>query len=144
MYSKIIVPVDGSEISYKALDAALFFSEKLGSNITAIHVMEDIPVTNIESQKLLNDLLEISAVCKQQGENILSKCSETAKNKGLNVNTVLLKGNPALIILDFCKNGKYDVIIMGNRGIRKIKEIILGSVSSKILHNSTCPVLLIK
>lgn len=138
------MPVDGSEISYKALDTALFFSEKLGSNITAIHVMEDIPVTNIDSQKLLNDMLEISAVCKQQGENILSKCSESARNRGLNVNTVLLKGNPASIILDFCKTGKYDLIIMGNRGIGKIKEIILGSVSSKILHNSTCPVLLIK
>jgi len=62
------VPVDGSEISYKTLDAALFFSEKLGSSITAIHVMEDIPVTNIKSQKLLKDILAISAVCKQQGE----------------------------------------------------------------------------
>jgi nucleotide-binding universal stress UspA family protein len=144
LYPKIIAPVDGSEISYKALDAALILSEKLGSNITAIHVMEDIPVTNIESQKLLNDMLEISAVCKQHGKNILSKCSETAKNKGLNVNTVLLKGNPASIILDFCRNGKCDLIIMGNRGLGEIKEFILGSVSSKILHNSPCPVLLIK
>lgn len=138
------MPVDGSEISYRALDAGLFFSEKLGSNITVMHVMEDIPITHIESQKLLNDMLEISAACKQQGQDILSKCSEAAKNKGLMVNTILLKGNPASIILDFCKNGKYDVIIMGNRGMGKIREIILGSVSSKILHNSSCPVLLIK
>jgi len=144
LYSKILVPVDGSEISYRALDAGLFFSEKLGSNITVIHVMEDIPITHIESQKLLNDMLEISAACKQQGQDILSKCSETANNKGMMVNTILLKGNPASIILDFCKNGKYDVIIMGNRGMGKIREIILGSVSSKILHNSSCPVLLIK
>jgi nucleotide-binding universal stress UspA family protein len=144
LYPKILVPVDGSEISYRALDAGLFFSEKLGSNITVIHVMEDIPITHIESQKLLNDMLEISAACKQQGQDILSKCSETAKNKGLMVNTILLKGNPASIILDFCKNGNYDVIIMGNRGMGKIREIILGGVSSKILHNSSCPVLLIK
>jgi nucleotide-binding universal stress UspA family protein len=68
-------------------------------------------------------MLEISAVCKQEGENILSKCSETAKNKGLNVNTVLLKGNPASIILDFCKNGKYDLIIMGNRGLEKLRRL---------------------
>jgi nucleotide-binding universal stress UspA family protein len=138
------VPIDGSEISYRALDAALFFSEILGSNITAIHVMEDIPVTHIESQKLLNDMLEISAACTEQGRNILSKCSETAKNKGSIVNTILLKGNPASIILDFCKNEKYDLIIMGNRGMGEIKEVLLGSVSSKILHNSSCPFLLIK
>ncbi|MGV8107459.1 MAG: universal stress protein [Nitrososphaerota archaeon] len=144
MYPKILVPVDGSEISYRALDAAIFFSEKLGSNITVMHVMEDIPVTHIESQKLLNDMLEISAACTQQGQDILSKCSETAKNKGLIVKTILLKGNPASIILDFCRNGKCDVIIMGNRGLGKIREIVLGSVSSKIIHNSSCPVLLIK
>jgi nucleotide-binding universal stress UspA family protein len=144
LYPKILVPVDGSEISYRALDAGLFFSEKLGSNITVMHIMEDIPVTHIESQKLLNDMLEISAACTQQGQDILSKCSETAKNKGLIVNTILLKGNPASIILDFCRNGNYDVIIMGNRGMGKIREIILGSVSSKIIHNSSCPVLSIK
>ena len=138
------MPVDGSVISYRALDTALFFSEKLGSNITAIHVMEDIPITHIESQKLLNDMLEISAACTELGKNILSKCSEIAKNKGLIVNTVLLKGNPASIILDFYRNEKYDLIIMGNRGLGEIKEVILGSVSSKILHNSSCPVLLIK
>ena len=68
------MPVDGSEISYRALDAGLFFSEKLGSNITVMHVIEDIPITHIESQKLLNDMLEISAACKQQGQDILSKC----------------------------------------------------------------------
>jgi nucleotide-binding universal stress UspA family protein len=144
LYPKILVPVDGSEISYRALDVALFFSEKLGSNITAIHVIEDIPIAYIESQKLLNDMFELLAASTEQGENILSKCSETAKNRGLIVNTVLLKGNPASIILDFCREGKYDVIIMGNRGMGKLKEVILGSVSSKILHNSSCPILVIK
>lgn len=138
------MPVDGSVISYRALDTALFFTEKLGSNITAIHVMEDIPITHIESQKLLNDMLEISAACIEQGKIILSKCSEIAKNKGLIVNTVLLKGNPSSIILDFYRNEKYDLIIMGNRGLGEIKEVILGSVSNKILHNSSCPVLLIR
>ncbi|MGH9973711.1 MAG: universal stress protein, partial [Nitrososphaeraceae archaeon] len=58
MFSKILVPVDGSDNSYRALDTALFLSEKLGSNITVIHVMEDVPVLYIESQKLLSELLE--------------------------------------------------------------------------------------
>jgi nucleotide-binding universal stress UspA family protein len=58
LFSKILVPVDGSDNSYRALDTALFLSEKLGSNITVNHVMEDVPVLNIESQKLLSKLLE--------------------------------------------------------------------------------------
>lgn len=141
MFSKILVPVDGSDNSYRALDTALFLSEKLGSNITVIHVMEDVPVLYIESQKLLSELLENY---KKERKDILSKCSEIATKKGVTINTVLLQGNPASIILDFIKKKKCDIVIMGSRGMGKFKEIILGSVSSKIVHHSSCPVMLIR
>jgi nucleotide-binding universal stress UspA family protein len=141
LFSKILVPVDGSDNSYRALDAALFLSEKLGSNITVIHVMEDVPVLYIESQKLLSELLENY---KKEKQDILSKCSEIATKKGETIKTVLLQGNPASIILDFSKKEKYDIVIMGSRGMGKFKEIILGSVSSKIVHHSSCPVMLIR
>jgi len=45
--------VDGSDNSHRALEAALLLSEKLGAKVTAIHVMEDIPVLHIQSEKLL-------------------------------------------------------------------------------------------
>lgn len=53
MFTKILVPVDGSDNSRRALDAALFLSEKLNAKVTAIHVMEDVPVLHIASEKLL-------------------------------------------------------------------------------------------
>ena len=58
MFSKILVPVDGSDISYRALDSALFLSERLASKITAIHVIEKVPTVYIQSQKVLDELLE--------------------------------------------------------------------------------------
>ena len=137
----MLVPVDGSENSYRALDAALFLSQKLGSDITVLHVMEEVPITHIESQKLLRELLENY---EKESEEILSKCSEIARKKGLTINTILLQGNPASIILDFSKKEKYDIVIMGSRGMGKFKELILGSVSSKIVHHSPCGVLLIR
>jgi nucleotide-binding universal stress UspA family protein len=141
LFTKILVPVDGSDNSYRALDAALFLSEKLGSNITVLHVMEEIPITHIESQKLLSELLENY---KKENQDILSKCSEIARKKAVTINTILLQGNPASIILDFSKKEKYDTVIMGSRGLGKFKELILGSVSSKIVHHSPCEVLLIR
>lgn len=78
MFSKILVPVDGSDNSTRALDAALVLSEKLRSKVTAVHVMEDVPVLHTESEKLLGELLE--AFRKEQ-ELILTKCSENAKKK---------------------------------------------------------------
>ena len=141
MFTNILVPVDGSDNSYRALDAALLFSEKLGSNITAVHVMEQVPITHIGSEKLLSEFLE---AYKKENQDILSKCSEIATQKGLTIKTLLLQGNPASVILDYSKQEKFDLLIMGSRGIGKFKELILGSVSSKIVHHSTCAVLLIR
>lgn len=141
MFKNILVPVDGSDNSYRALDAALLLSEKLGSNITVIHVMEQVPITHIGSEKLLNEFLESY---KKENQEILSKCSEIATQKGLTINTFLLEGNPASEILNFSKKEKFDLLIMGRRGLGKFKELILGSISSKIVHHSPSAVLLIR
>ncbi len=141
MFTNILVPIDGSDNSYRALDAALLVSEKLGSDITVIHVMEEVPITHIGSEKMLNELLE---AYKKENQDILLKCSEIANQKGLTIKTFLLQGNPASAILDYIKKEKFDLVIMGSRGLGKFKELILGSVSSKIVHHSPCAVLLIR
>lgn len=141
MFSKILVPVDGSDISYRALDSSLFLSERLGSKITAIHVIEKVPTVYIQSQKILDEILETH---KNESQKILDECSSIASKKGITINTILLEGNPASTILEFSQMEKYEVIIIGSRGMGHFKELILGSVSSKILHHSLCPVLLIR
>ena len=141
MFSRILVPVDGSDNSHRALDAALFLSEKLGAKVTAIHVMEDVPVLHIESEKLLRELLD---AYKKENQLILSKCSEIPTEKGLTIDTKLLQGNPSSAILDFCEKEKHDTIVLGSRGMGKFKELVLGSVSSKVLHHSSCPVMIIR
>jgi nucleotide-binding universal stress UspA family protein len=141
LFSKILVPVDGSDISYRAFDSALFLSERLGSKITAIHVIEKVPTVYIQSQKILDEILETH---KNESQKILDECSSIASKKGITINTTLLEGNPASTILEFSQMEKYEVIIIGSRGMEHFKELILGSVSSKILHHSLCPVLLIR
>ncbi len=141
MFTNILVPVDGSDNSYRALDAALLLSEKLSSNITVIHVMEQFPITHIGSEKLLSELLE---AYKKENQDILSKCSEIATQKRLTIKSLLLQGNPASVILDYSKKEKFDLLIMGTRGLGKFKELILGSVSGKIVHHSPCAVMLIR
>jgi len=141
MFTKILVPVDGSDNSYRALEAALVLSEKLGSNISVINVMEQVPITHIESEKLLSELLE---AYKKENQEILSKCSDIARQKGIAIKTVLLQGNPAPVILDYSKKENFDLVIMGSRGMGKFKELIIGSVSSKIVHHSPCAIMIIR
>jgi nucleotide-binding universal stress UspA family protein len=103
--------------------------------------MEDVPVLHIESEKLLRKLLEDY---KKENQLILTKCSEIANNKGIKIETKLLQGNPSSVIIDFCENEKQDIIIMGSRGMGKFKELVLGSVSNKVLHHSSCPVMIVR
>ena len=103
--------------------------------------METVPVVHIQSEKVLADILDSY---KKESQMILSKCSEFATKKGLSINTKQLQGNPGSTILDFCKKEKCDIIVMGSRGMGKFKELVLGSVSSRIVHHSSCPVILIK
>ena len=141
MFANVLVPVDGSDNSYRALEAALLLSEKLGSKITVVNVMEQVPITHIESEKLLSELLQ---AYKKENQEILSKCLKIATEKGLSIKTLLLQGNPASVILDYSKEEKFDLVIMGSRGMGKFKRLILGSVSSKIVHHSPCAILLIR
>jgi nucleotide-binding universal stress UspA family protein len=141
VFTNVLVPVDGSDNSYRALDAALLLTEKLGSSITVVNVIEQVPITHIESEKLLSELLE---AYKKENQEILSKCSNIATEKGLSIQTLLLQGNPASVILDYSKKEKFDLVIVGSRGMGKFKQLILGSVSSKIVHHSPCAILLIR
>ena len=100
-----------------------------------------MPTVYIQSQKILDGLLESR---KNESQKILDECSSIATKKGIVITTMLLEGNPASTILEFSQSEKYEVIIIGSRGMGQFKELLLGSVSSKVIQHSSCPVLLIR
>jgi nucleotide-binding universal stress UspA family protein len=133
--------VDGSITSYKALNAALELAQRIGSEVNVLHVMENVPKLYIESQKLLEQLL---AARTDEGKKILDKCILEAKNNGVTVKTELQEGDPASVILELSKRDRYDTIVIGTRGLGRFKGLILGSVSSKVVHHSACSILLVR
>jgi len=113
----------------------------MGSIVTVVHVIENVPTVYIESQKILDELLNAH---KDEGKKILDKCLEIAERKGIMINTNLLQGSPGSSILGFANEGNFDAITIGSHGKGGFKEMLLGSVSSKIVHHFLQPVLLIK
>jgi nucleotide-binding universal stress UspA family protein len=61
-----------------------------------------------------------------------------------NVHTIVLRGDPADMIIEFAKDKQMDIIILGRRGFRGIKGRLLGSVSRKVSHASKCSCLIVK
>ena len=142
MLSKILVPVDGSENSFRALEQAIFLSTKIQeAQITVLYIIEDLPSLYIYSPKIIEKL---RADYKSEYTKILERCKEIAKKNKININTVLLEGDPASKIIGYSEMEKFDLIIIGSRGMGKFKEVIIGSVSNKVLHHAKCSVMLVR
>jgi nucleotide-binding universal stress UspA family protein len=141
MLAKILMPIDGSDNSLRALDYAFFLAKKADSSVTAIHVIENPPTVYIESQKLLNDLMSKYRI---ESAQILDRCKQMAEKKGVKIETVIVEGDPASNITNYAQKENIDLIIIGSRGLGRFKEMMLGSVSNKVLHHAKCSVLIVK
>jgi nucleotide-binding universal stress UspA family protein len=141
MLSKLLVPVDGSENSLRAFDHAIYLAKKTGANITAMNVIENPPTVYVESQKLLNDLL---ANFREESANILDKCKQIAEKNDVKIETVIGEGDAASTIVGYAQTGDFDTMIIGRRGLGRFKEMMLGSISNKVLHHAKCTVMIVK
>lgn len=119
MFRRIIVPFDGSESSLVALDMALELSRTLGSHVTVAYACED----------------------ENEAKNVLEKAVERAREKGLSIETKVLKvGNDesvASVILREINRGGYDLVVMGARGKSYYEDLRLGSIASAVVMNSS-------
>jgi nucleotide-binding universal stress UspA family protein len=138
---KILVGTDGSRCSEKAIEFASKLASMTSSSLTILHVVPMVASTKEELIKLIKEELEKP---EEIGQMHLKKGAEIAKKHGIEAAKKLLRGNPADEILKETKVGRYDFIVVGSRGKRKINEILLGSVSSKLVHHSKVPVLVMK
>ena len=145
MFKKILVPVDGSEGSWRALEPAVVLGEKFESTIIVANVIQ--PYNNAA---LLAIPLDHSTV--QQGnselEKIGDKVLEMAQEKMVNyphaVEYSLEVGHPSERIIALAKKIECDAIVLGSRGLSGIAEFFLGSVSSKVAQYASVPVLIVK
>lgn len=138
---KIIVAIDGSNNSERAVIEAKTYGECVGAEITILTVMKPITTTyygNIELSKVDNENI------KKSKQEILNKALKEFEDYPEAVHTKLRKGNPADEILEEAEEGAYDLIVMGSRGLGAFTRTILGSVSNKVLNHTDTNVLTIR
>ena len=141
MFSKLLVPVDGSENAVRALEAAIFLSKKIDAHVTIMHVMQKPPTVYIHPQKELEELL---LNYRREAEQILARCEEIGNRNGVELKKVIIEGDVASKILRFAEKEGLDMIVMGHRGSGRFKEMVLGSVSQKVLNQTKRSVLIIR
>jgi nucleotide-binding universal stress UspA family protein len=139
--AKLLVPVDGSANSKRAFEKALSLAAADGSAITAIYVIQTPPTVYVESQKVLDAAM---AKYKKEADEVLDEYEAMAASHGMKIEAVIAEGDPGTAIVSYSEKGGFDMIVMGSRGRGKITEAVLGSVSSKVLKDARCPVVIVK
>jgi nucleotide-binding universal stress UspA family protein len=161
LITKILVGIDGSKNSEKALDYALEIAEKFSASILILNVFQPPPEfgypANIPSQLspsgypqdtigLQSNLSVFIQDLRKVHETVLSKAAKKAiKLKPLiRINTELKEGNTPSQIIATAADGGFDLIVLGHLGESEIKEFLIGSTSERVVHQAKCAVLIVK
>jgi nucleotide-binding universal stress UspA family protein len=145
----VLVAVDGSENSDRALDFALDLAEKYGADVTVLNVVESpaMGVVPLEPTAIAGESMVVFAKDLERfHEEILSKAVAHAREikPNLVVSSKLREGDPALEIVAEAKEDGFDVVVVGHRGLDRVREIFLGNISEKVAHLVPCPVVIVR
>jgi nucleotide-binding universal stress UspA family protein len=144
LFEKILVPLDGSEHSINALEKAIQIAKKFDGKITLIHAYSTDLVPLPKEYAVTEAAPELVEVSRYKGASILTEAQIRAKDQGVQVETLLKAGQAVENIVETSRNGDFDLIVMGARGLSPIKEILLGSVSHGVTTHAPCPILVVK
>jgi len=136
MVKNILVAFNGSDQAKRALDLALEIADKFSANVVLLGVIDYMPIID---EEYVNNL-------RRRYVNILSEAlniAQTAK-PNLQITEMLSEGHPADKIIEKTQDGKFDLIVMGSRGLGGISDFIRGSVSDKVVDDALCPVMIVK
>lgn len=133
---RLLLGIDGSENSYRAASFAADLAERLGASVTLVYVASDKSTVGF-----------IAKPTYTTGENVLvgdrlDVPKQYLQERNVPFDTVVELGDPADVILRIADQG-YDAIVVGTRGLSGLREMVMGSVSQKIVQNSKVPVLVV-
>lgn len=140
MAKRLLVPVDGSEQSRKALEFACELARAMGHTLHLIHVAQSLPQDRVMVLGGAHVTIHASRQdLEQAGKDVLDACRKLAEQHGItDLETEVVAGDPAGRIVEAAGRLEADMVVMGSRGLGDLKGLVLGSVSHKVNHLAPC------
>jgi len=140
LFKKILIATDGSKRTQNAVEMGLKIAKEQGSKVYAVYVVDTVTFTSIPMDVTWENMYQL---LKDEGEDAV-KAVKDAAPAGVEVDTHVLEGNPAVEITKYAVDNGVDLIVMGTLGKSGIDRILLGSTAEKVIRIAGCPVLVIK
>ncbi|MGP1398050.1 MAG: universal stress protein [Inquilinaceae bacterium] len=147
MAQRILAAIDGSDQAFRALDYAIDLVKWKEASLYIIYVgREERPPEALEAYARVEHIPDTpSAIYRAIGEGLLANAVARAEDAGVaTVSRHTDFGDPAACILDFAAHHDIDTIVMGNRGLGRLRGLLLGSVSLKVTSHATCTCIVVR
>ena len=146
MYTRILVPVDGSPTSNRGLDEAVKLAQLTGAKLRLIHVIDEL-VYAVGMDGMGTMAADLLPLLREGGEQILATCRTRVEASGVAVDTVLSDGYVGRVcdrVVAEAAAWHADLIVLGTHGRRGVGRVFLGSDAEQIVRLATTPVLLVR
>jgi nucleotide-binding universal stress UspA family protein len=147
---KILVPVDGSETSFRAANYALNIANLINAQLVPINIIEDVKQGGAIGLQAKYGKVSIVKAFKNarrlSAEDWLNKIENAAQTLGVKVNGVILDAegkNEKKMITEYAIKNNIDLIVIGSKGNSRFKGLWIGGFTNSILHHSAKPVLVV-
>ncbi len=143
MIKKILVPIDFSDYSKKALQYTVSFAKQFNSEINLVYVIEPIIYpADLSMGQIVITKADIDYEEKAKEE--LTELAKTAIGELLSYNIIVKTGKPFMEIIGTAKDIDADLIIISTHGHTGVEHLLFGSTSEKVVRKAPCPVLTLR
>lgn len=138
VYSKILLATDGSENAIRASEHAAELTKRFGTQTTLVTAVYTPPMYS-------SDIAGVQEALLEDGARILEDTKRVFTRRDVSCSTRLIRWvHPVEAICKEAVEGKYDLVVLGRRGLNEQKRGLIGSVSEGILRSAPCAVLMVK
>lgn len=142
MFQRILVPLDGSTCSNKAMEVAFSLAKSEAAELTFCSVVDPMVICGTTPPSPALDLLMTDA--ENEARRLVTTAQQRAHALGLKARGEMRKGVPYDEILRAAQHAKADVIVMGTHGRTGLRRLFVGSVAESVLRNASCPVVAVR
>lgn len=142
MYKRILVPIDGSQTSNKALVAALQMARETGARVRVLHSMDEIAY--LTGYEYMGDLIRIA---REYATKVVDDAMATARSAGVEADSRMAEApgqRLGEVVADEARGWNADLIVCGTHGRRGIGRVLLGSGAEQIIRGAPVPVLVVR
>ncbi len=144
MFEKILFPTDFSDVATKALQYVKRLKEAGGEEVVVLHVIDQSNLELLSSYSTIQDFINIEKEIEKRSSESIGLVVNELKKLGYSVRARVEKGVPVRVLLKVAEEENPSVIVMGSHGKGNLEEMLLGSVSEKVVRKSKHPVLIVK